>query len=65
MTPGSEATRSDAELIAASLPAGEQFAALFDRHARTLHRYLARRAGVAAAEDPTAVVDRVGQRPAR
>ncbi len=51
MTPGREATRTDAELIAASVPAGEAFAALFDRHARTLHRYLARRAGVAAAED--------------
>lgn len=51
MTPGSEATRSDAQLIAASVPAGEEFAALFDRHARTVHRYLARRAGVSAAED--------------
>jgi RNA polymerase sigma factor (sigma-70 family) len=51
VTPGREATGTDAEFIAASVPAGEAFAALFDRHARTLHRYLARRAGVAAAED--------------
>jgi RNA polymerase sigma factor (sigma-70 family) len=51
VTPGSEATRTDAELIAASVSAAEVFAALFDRHARTVHRYLARRAGVAAAED--------------
>jgi RNA polymerase sigma-70 factor (ECF subfamily) len=51
VTPGSEATRTDAQLIAASVPAGEEFAALFDRHARTVHRYLARRAGATAAED--------------
>jgi RNA polymerase sigma factor (sigma-70 family) len=43
--------RTDGELIAASVPAGEQFAAVFDRHARTVHRYLARRAGTAAADD--------------
>lgn len=43
--------RTDAELIAASVAAGEVFAAVFDRHARTVHRYLARRAGTAAAED--------------
>jgi RNA polymerase sigma-70 factor (ECF subfamily) len=49
VTPGREATRTDAELLAGPDPDG--FAALFDRHARTLHRYLARRAGVAAAED--------------
>ncbi len=45
------ATRTDAELIAASASAGELFAGLFDRHGRTVHRYLARRAGPAAAED--------------
>lgn len=49
MTPGREATCTDAELLAAPDP--EAFAGLFDRHARTVHRYLARRAGVAAAED--------------
>src|SRR5829696_1131799 len=45
------ADRTDADLIAASLPSGELFAAVFDRHAGTVHRYLARRAGVAAADD--------------
>ena len=43
--------RTDADVIAASVPAGELFAAVFDRHARAVHRYLARRAGVAAADD--------------
>lgn len=42
---------TDAELIRASLLAGEAFAELFDRHAATVHRYLARRVGTAAAED--------------
>jgi RNA polymerase sigma-70 factor (ECF subfamily) len=42
---------TDAELIRRSVEAAEVFAAVFDRHAPTVHRYLARRAGVAAAED--------------
>lgn len=41
---------TDAELIRSSVPSGEAFAALFDRHAATVHRYLARRVG-SAAED--------------
>jgi RNA polymerase sigma factor (sigma-70 family) len=44
-------TATDAELIASSVDCGERFAAVFDRHARTVHRYLARRAGTAPAED--------------
>jgi RNA polymerase sigma factor (sigma-70 family) len=36
---------TDAELIAASLGDPEQFAALFDRHATAVHRYLGRRVG--------------------
>jgi RNA polymerase sigma factor (sigma-70 family) len=36
---------SDAELIAASLDEPERFAALFDRHATAVHRYLGRRVG--------------------
>jgi RNA polymerase sigma factor (sigma-70 family) len=42
---------TDADLIRRSLAAGEVFAAVFDRHAPAVHRYLARRAGVMAAED--------------
>jgi RNA polymerase sigma factor (sigma-70 family) len=37
--------RTDAELVAG------EFAALFDRHAVVIHRYLARRAGTTAADD--------------
>ena len=37
--------RSDAELISRSIDDPEQFAALFDRHASTVHRYLGRRVG--------------------
>ncbi len=36
---------TDAELIAGSVEDPEQFAALFDRHATTVHRYLGRRVG--------------------
>ncbi|BCJ36895.1 DNA-directed RNA polymerase sigma-70 factor [Actinocatenispora thailandica] len=39
------AERTDAELVSAD------FAALFDRHAVALHRYLARRAGTGLADD--------------
>lgn len=42
---------TDADLIAASVGCGERFAAVFDRHAGTVHRYLARRAGSGPAED--------------
>jgi RNA polymerase sigma-70 factor (ECF subfamily) len=42
---------TDAELIRASVTAGEVFAEVFDRHAPAVHRYLARRVGVEAAED--------------
>ena len=38
-------SESDASIIAASLAAPEAFGALFDRHARTLFRYLVRRIG--------------------
>jgi RNA polymerase sigma-70 factor (ECF subfamily) len=38
-------TYTDAELIARSSDAPESFAALFDRHAAALHRYLTRRLG--------------------
>jgi DNA-directed RNA polymerase specialized sigma24 family protein len=44
-------TPSDADVIAASCRDPEQFAALFDRHAPHIHRYLARRAGPQAADD--------------
>jgi RNA polymerase sigma-70 factor (ECF subfamily) len=36
---------TDAEVLAASLTDPERFAALFDRHAVTVHRYLGRRVG--------------------
>jgi RNA polymerase sigma factor (sigma-70 family) len=44
-------TVTDAQVIAASCDEPERFAALFDRHASHIHRYLARRAGPQAAED--------------
>jgi RNA polymerase sigma factor (sigma-70 family) len=42
---------SDAEVIAASLAEPEQFATIFDRHARLIHRYVARRAERQVADD--------------
>jgi RNA polymerase sigma factor (sigma-70 family) len=42
---------SDADVIARSADAPEAFAALFDRHASAIHRYLARRIGVGVADD--------------
>ncbi len=48
IAPGST---SDTELIAASLLNPEQFAAIFDRHFQTIHRYLARRSRSAVADD--------------
>jgi len=44
-------TYTDAELIARSGELPESFAALFDRHAAALYRYLTRRAGSSVAED--------------
>ncbi|MGN9906295.1 RNA polymerase sigma factor [Phytohabitans sp. LJ34] len=44
---------SDGELIRRSLAAGEDFAAVFDRHGRAVHRYLARRVGRSLADDLT------------
>src|SRR5215218_6179847 len=40
-----DALPTDAELVARSLEEPEQFAALFDRHATAVHRYLGRRVG--------------------
>ncbi|MFJ8112628.1 RNA polymerase sigma factor [Streptomyces sp. NPDC096132] len=47
-------TDSDAVLMAASLDEPERFAVLFDRHAPTIHQYVARRLGRDAADDVTA-----------
>ena len=44
----------DAVLVAASLDEPERFAVLFDRHAPTIHQYVARRLGRDAADDVTA-----------
>lgn len=43
--------RSDAQIIAASIPDPVEFAALFDRHFDVVHRYVARRLGADLAED--------------
>lgn len=45
------ARQSDAQLIARSATRPEEFALIFDRHARTLHRYLRRRIGSPDADD--------------
>lgn len=42
---------TDGEIIRASQAAPERFGELYDRHARTVHRYAARRAGTQAADD--------------
>jgi hypothetical protein len=42
---------TDAEVIEASLREPERFAALYDRHHQTIHRYLARRLGRDEADD--------------
>ncbi len=44
----------DSTLIGRSLTAAEEFAAVFDRHASAVHRYIARRIGTASADDLTA-----------
>jgi RNA polymerase sigma factor (sigma-70 family) len=43
--------RDDAAIVHASLRDPDQFAAIFDRHAPHVHRYLARRLGREAADD--------------
>lgn len=43
--------RDDAAIVQASLRDPDQFAAIFDRHAPYVHRYLARRLGQEAADD--------------
>jgi RNA polymerase sigma-70 factor (ECF subfamily) len=45
------AGRSDAEIIECSTTCPEEFARIFDRHARVLHGYLRRRAGRPEADD--------------
>jgi RNA polymerase sigma factor (sigma-70 family) len=52
--------RSDAALLAAAGGSPELFAAVFDRHYETIHRYLERRAGRDAAEDLSGEVFRIG-----
>ncbi|MBL7501311.1 sigma-70 family RNA polymerase sigma factor [Frankia sp. CNm7] len=42
---------TDAQVVARSVGAPADFAALFDRHAPAIHRYLARRAGPQVADD--------------
>ncbi|MFI2361976.1 RNA polymerase sigma factor [Promicromonospora sp. NPDC019610] len=49
-----EAGRSDAQIIASSLHEPEDFAAVYGRHARTVHRYAYRRVGPEHAEDVVA-----------
>lgn len=44
-------TRSDAEVISASLGESGAFAAIFDRHYNEVYRYVARRVGGATADD--------------
>jgi RNA polymerase sigma factor (sigma-70 family) len=51
-TPGTAIPRSDdAIVVARSLDEPEIFAAIFDRHAPTVHRYLSRRLGTTEADD--------------
>jgi RNA polymerase sigma factor (sigma-70 family) len=45
------ASPTDAELVAASLDEPQQFAPLFDRHARAVHRYVATRVGSGDVDD--------------
>lgn len=52
--PGCTVADDDARLIKASLEEPERFAALYDRHAPAIHRYVARRLGLDAADDVTA-----------
>jgi DNA-directed RNA polymerase specialized sigma24 family protein len=50
---------NDAEIINASLDDPLRFAVIFDRHARTVHRFVARRLGSSAAEDVTSEAFRI------
>jgi RNA polymerase sigma factor (sigma-70 family) len=52
--PAAGGWEGDPAIIRASLSEPERFAALFDRHAPVIYRYLASRAGRAAADDLTA-----------
>ena len=51
MTEPAHPPPDDASIIARSLTAPEEFAAIFDRHAPHIHRYLARRVGTQHADD--------------
>ncbi|TDQ05012.1 RNA polymerase sigma factor [Labedaea rhizosphaerae] len=51
MTEPAHPPPDDASIIARSLTAPEEFAAIFDRHAPHIHRYLARRVGPQHADD--------------
>ena len=51
MTEPAHPPPDDASIIARSLTAPQEFAAIFDRHAPHLHRYLARRVGPQHADD--------------
>jgi len=51
MAPDDSQPADDAATIEASWSDPERFAALFDRHAALIHRYLARRVGPAIADD--------------
>jgi RNA polymerase sigma-70 factor (ECF subfamily) len=51
MTPESNEADDDASVIARSRDEPSLFAVIFDRHARHIHRYLARRLGPTAADD--------------
>ena len=49
-----ESRQSDAQVISGSLAHPEAFAALYDRHASSIHRFVARRLGDHVADDLTA-----------
>jgi RNA polymerase sigma-70 factor (ECF subfamily) len=51
MTEPTHPPPDDASIIARSLTAPDEFAAIFDRHAPHIHRYLARRVGAQHADD--------------
>lgn len=51
MTQPAHPPPDDASIIVESLTAPERFAAIFDRHAPFIHRYLARRVGAQHADD--------------
>lgn len=51
MTPMAQSPETDAGLISRSLDRPEAFAALYDRHASALHRFVARRLGDHVADD--------------